>query len=1442
MRTAQTMAAVLSLLFSLSALANPLCGSSGGNTPTVMVTPGADNWVHVVNVQQLKKQSTSALGAAKVSLDNPSHMAFILFKGGCGEAGTDPQLLMPRSGFTLDLSIPTNNSVKFCVRGRSVWKKILVPLGLDLVWIWLEQEHLPFAALLSNPGATAAKYAMNKLFGADDLVAGWQEIKAGCEKVGFWPPLSALKCAGAIGSGGGQIVAAFVDSEVGKMLLKMVVSAAGAGAVVAVLKLKDTIGSILDIGNSAILTAEDLTHFVLSPDNVELVASALGSLPQSETVAKAYLASPAPGSTFSGSFTATAKLNDFCNKITKIDFQLKASLQAWQTVQTEWAGGSQVSTVIDADSLTPGKYSMRIRYHKGAETIEGSAISITIQAPPPPSTVDAAVTSQSWSVKTVDPGTPLSASFTLKNTGTLSWPAGSSLATTSSNFQSASLPTLASGQTTNIVVTGAAPPNTGTFTYIFRPQRPDGSFFGGAAKLTVKVAVYVPPPVNTTQLFESKATPAGPVVAGSKLAMTVTFQNTGNQVWVSGPGGVGNPAYVELRAVDAAGKEANSLVADSTWINPQRIGSFQGTKASGGQYATFKFTASIPKGQPEGSETVRFRLYHASKGWLPGSGPISMPLQIVAGPESEGVFPQGKFLYPIGGEKLLEGQTIDVLYDASGGAKVWNIWLDYSTNGGKTLDIEVGKLDPALTSFSWTIPPGVTSQGKLRMAIEATNGYATFVETPGVFSVSKDCDPLPSTELWGLGTLAFVSDIVVHWDELPTATGYELQMAQDESFSSPATIQSVDNEAPVTGLDTGNYWFRVRGTSDCEPGAWSNVVKLPVFINKAPDLPAPVTPGDGAVGVSIETKLQWTANDPDDQPLAYALFLDPSSPPGIKQGYQPDDSWQPPAPLKANTTYYWRIKVKDEGNLETLGPIWSFTTGNQVADVGVKLTGVTGNYAPNGSIDVAWSATNGGSFETEQSPGLRFYLSKAPGDFDIELNKDTIFTGKLGPGETVTGTETFKLGAIDAGTSYVELKGLTSFYFPDASADNDTDALAVTFDDTSPPDVEMKVPFTVNGDGETLAAGTSYYISWSADDDTGLATVDLHYSTDKKASFKPIVSGFVPGSNGFQASYSWEVPALAGGTEVWLKGTFYDAAENATTVTLGPFFIIDSSGPSVTFEQPSAGAGYVLGQTITAKWTTTSTYPVKDVFVSIHTPGSSDTLVKGSTDPGTASWTIPLNVAIVTEKAYFYIRVEDQYGQHVIATSPLFTITDASEAPQPWSKPAALGGDGSWPAACSVDSSDKAHIVYRQYVGGTQQVHIRTASDGALGSPSTVIANTVLGNEESLDIAVDASNRRWVLYNTKPDKAIRVVHDGSGSWSSPFVVSDTGKAFILPTIAASGTGVGACWREGSAATCSFSTGGAFGGFKGVGSSTAFASIAGSAGGSLTGSWRSLRGS
>jgi len=99
--------------------------------------------------------------------------------------------------------------------------------------------------------------------------------------------------------------------------------------------------------------------------------------------------------------------------------------------------------------------------------------------------------------------------------------------------------------------------------------------------------------------------------------------------------------------------------------------------------------------------------------------------------------------------------------------------------------------------------------------------------------------------------------------------------------------------------------------------------------NFPPNAPNLSTPTYAATGISTSASLSWTCDDYENDPLTYDVYLGTSATDiyivatGISAA-----SFSLKGSVQPNTTYYWKVVVKDDHGNSNYSGVWSFTTGS----------------------------------------------------------------------------------------------------------------------------------------------------------------------------------------------------------------------------------------------------------------------------------------------------------------------------------------------------------------------------------------------------------------------------------------------------------------------------------------------------------------------------------
>jgi len=248
------------------------------------------------------------------------------------------------------------------------------------------------------------------------------------------------------------------------------------------------------------------------------------------------------------------------------------------------------------------------------------------------------------------------------------------------------------------------------------------------------------------------------------------------------------------------------------------------------------------------------------------------------------------------------------LHHDNGGAKSW----------------EPGPLAPATTHF-W------------RVVAKDANGSTSGPEWRFT-TAAEVCTALPSAVALvspAHGAVSVPADQDLTWSA-GESTCPGLTASYEVRFGTSATPPSVGNNGTSKTWDPGplasatTYYWQIVATdlNGSNPGpVWSFTTAAPPCTS-APLAACSPSPATGASGVNENADLAWGCGDSPCSGVvpSYDVYFgtNPTPGPGELLGNSAIKSWVLPKLLK-NTTYYWRVVVKD-ANGSTPGPVWSYRT------------------------------------------------------------------------------------------------------------------------------------------------------------------------------------------------------------------------------------------------------------------------------------------------------------------------------------------------------------------------------------------------------------------------------------------------------------------------------------------------------------------------------------
>lgn len=160
---------------------------------------------------------------------------------------------------------------------------------------------------------------------------------------------------------------------------------------------------------------------------------------------------------------------------------------------------------------------------------------------------------------------------------------------------------------------------------------------------------------------------------------------------------------------------------------------------------------------------------------------------------------------------------------------------------------------------------------------------------------------------------------------------YVLEISKDNAFSTleEEIITGLTSKAVL--LEKGVYYYwRVKAVdNEGASGSYSSVFNFYTEgegeTNHLPFQPQAVFPKKEDQVDASSVTLQWTANDLDNDPLTYDVYLDISNPP-TKKVAADIDTPSLTVSLEDTTTYFWKIIAKDNNSGITHGEVWTFMT------------------------------------------------------------------------------------------------------------------------------------------------------------------------------------------------------------------------------------------------------------------------------------------------------------------------------------------------------------------------------------------------------------------------------------------------------------------------------------------------------------------------------------
>ncbi len=159
---------------------------------------------------------------------------------------------------------------------------------------------------------------------------------------------------------------------------------------------------------------------------------------------------------------------------------------------------------------------------------------------------------------------------------------------------------------------------------------------------------------------------------------------------------------------------------------------------------------------------------------------------------------------------------------------------------------------------------------------------------------------------------------------------YTIEVTDEGNFRTLLFTAKTSENSHTFTLEKGTtYYWRVQATDpNGNNSGYSSIRKFftepEAGVNTIPYAPTINIPQLGQTVTGNTTTLSWEATDPDNDPLLFDLYFGETNPPQLLTENLNNPTFD--VQLNANTTYYWRVVVKDNDQATIIGQVWNFRT------------------------------------------------------------------------------------------------------------------------------------------------------------------------------------------------------------------------------------------------------------------------------------------------------------------------------------------------------------------------------------------------------------------------------------------------------------------------------------------------------------------------------------
>ncbi|WP_282080509.1 hypothetical protein [Aquimarina algiphila] len=174
------------------------------------------------------------------------------------------------------------------------------------------------------------------------------------------------------------------------------------------------------------------------------------------------------------------------------------------------------------------------------------------------------------------------------------------------------------------------------------------------------------------------------------------------------------------------------------------------------------------------------------------------------------------------------------------------------------------------------------------------------------------------------------------WEASSDANGdaiaYQIDIATNDTFENILFSITTSETTRAFNLEKGNtYYWRVKAIDSKQSESEYSVIQAfftepDAGVNHVPFSPSVISPKPGEEVSGNIITLDWDATDTDDDPLLFDVYFGTTNPPVLLA--QDISVSALDVNGSPNTTYYWRVVVKDDKQGVAIGRVWSFRRNN----------------------------------------------------------------------------------------------------------------------------------------------------------------------------------------------------------------------------------------------------------------------------------------------------------------------------------------------------------------------------------------------------------------------------------------------------------------------------------------------------------------------------------